>query len=144
MLPFSLIIKIHFISFTVKNTVISPNFLARKFWGKVQFPHSFHTRKLSKIKVFYAAFVVVELCEQMRTCFYIWFFYTSFFDVLHILTLSVYFTAFESLVCFVYIWQCLRHTHFEHNKLFNKHSEIFDTKASRYDVNTLRLFHKKV
>ena len=27
--------------FTVKNTVISPNFLMRKFCGKAQFPHSF-------------------------------------------------------------------------------------------------------
>ena len=26
---------------TAQNTVISPNFLVRKFYGKAQFPHSF-------------------------------------------------------------------------------------------------------
>ena len=54
---------------TVKNTVISPNFLVWKYCGKVQFPHSFghpklcgncafpqnfHTRKLGEITVFFA------------------------------------------------------------------------------------------
>ena len=29
------------IKFTVKNTVISPNFLVWRFCGKAQFPHSF-------------------------------------------------------------------------------------------------------
>ena len=55
---------------TAKNTVISPNFLVWKFYGKEQFPHSFgriaqnyvetsfpqnfHTRKLGEITIFYA------------------------------------------------------------------------------------------
>ena len=50
---------------TVKNTVISPNFLVWKFCGKAQFPHSFgrfaywtfpqnfHTRKLGEMTVFF-------------------------------------------------------------------------------------------
>ena len=43
----------------------------------------------------------------------------------------------------MYSSQCLRHTHFEHNKLFNNHSKIFDTKASRYEANILWLFQKR-
>ena len=35
---------------TVKNTVISPNFLAWKFCGKAQFPHSFG--RLAKIQLY--------------------------------------------------------------------------------------------
>ena len=48
---------------TANNIVISPNFLVSKFYGKVQFPHSFgrncvfpqnfHTRKLGEIKIFF-------------------------------------------------------------------------------------------
>ena len=51
---------------TAKNIVISPNFLVWKFYGKIQFPHSFgrfgrncafpqnfHTRKLGEIKIFF-------------------------------------------------------------------------------------------
>ena len=59
---------------TVKNTVISPNFLVWKFCGKAQFPHSFgripqnytgafpqnsHTRKLGEITVFFAVPLVI-------------------------------------------------------------------------------------
>ena len=43
----------------------------------------------------------------------------------------------------MYNSQFLRHTHFEHNKLFNNHSKIFDTKASRYEANILWLFQKR-
>ena len=55
---------------TLKNTVISPNFLVWNFFGKAEFPHSFgrfapsygncafpqnvHTRKLGEITVFFA------------------------------------------------------------------------------------------
>ena len=55
---------------TAQNTVISPNFMVWKFFGKAQFPHSFgriarncencafpqnfYTRKLGEITVFYA------------------------------------------------------------------------------------------
>ena len=53
---------------TAKNTVISPNFLVWKFYGKAQFPHSFgrklcrncvfpqnfHAKKLGEITVFFA------------------------------------------------------------------------------------------
>ena len=53
---------------TVKNTVISPNFLAWKFCGKAQlpqnrfpklcgnfvFPQNFHTKKIDKVMVFFA------------------------------------------------------------------------------------------
>ena len=39
-----------------KNTVISPNFLVWKFYGKAQFPQNFHTRKSGEIVVFFAVF----------------------------------------------------------------------------------------
>ena len=38
---FSILKKLHTVSPTVKNTVISPKFLEWKFCGKAQFPHSF-------------------------------------------------------------------------------------------------------
>ena len=43
---------------SVKNTVISPNFLAWKLCGKAQFPQNFHTRELDKITGFYAVTTV--------------------------------------------------------------------------------------
>ena len=49
------------IFFHCENTVISHNFLVWKFYGKAQFPHSFHTRKLGEITVFYAVFFVISL-----------------------------------------------------------------------------------
>ena len=39
---------------TTKNIVISPNFLAWKFCGKTQFPHSFGRITLGEIMVFFA------------------------------------------------------------------------------------------
>ena len=43
------------ITFTAKNTVISPNFLVWKFCGKAQFPHSFgrFTRNYAKTVPFH-------------------------------------------------------------------------------------------
>ena len=53
---------------TVKNTIISPDFLVWKFCRKAQFPHSFrriagnfHTRISGKITVFFAVFGPMEI-----------------------------------------------------------------------------------
>ena len=56
--------------FTVKNPLISPNFLVWKFCGKAQFPHSFHTRKLGEVTgflgVFPFRFYVVQTFKQFQ------------------------------------------------------------------------------
>ena len=70
------------VSSTAKNTVISPDFLVWKFYGKAQFPHSFrrirpklcrnptfpqnfHTRKSDEITVFFA---VINVTFQLISC----------------------------------------------------------------------------
>ena len=43
----------------MKNIAISPNFLVKKFCGKVQylaFPQNFHTRKLGELAVFFVVY----------------------------------------------------------------------------------------
>ena len=54
-------------SLTLKNTVISPNFLVWKFWGdspetmwKLCLSTNFHTIKLGEITVFYAGIFINE------------------------------------------------------------------------------------
>ena len=71
--PFTLVWSVRSPLFTAKNTLISPNFLVRKFCGKAQFPHSFgrfarnyaetefpqnfHSWKSGEIAVFFAVIV---------------------------------------------------------------------------------------
>ena len=61
---------------TLKNTVISPNFLVWTLCGKAQFPHSFgtcafpqnlHTRKLGEITIFFAVDSVNILHENFES-----------------------------------------------------------------------------
>ena len=51
--------------YTTKNTVISPNFLVWKFYGKEQFPHSFgrFAKNYAETVAFHKISTPAKLCE---------------------------------------------------------------------------------